>query len=301
MSETLSKVDQIVNDIKKTATISNEEKTRKKLNKIIKDGFDNLHVISDFDATMTSYWTDNKKRNPGSHSVLGSSKHLSDQFRTRTKELYEKYYSIEIDSHKSRQEKIPYMVEWWEKAHELLINEKINKDDLAKMAAESTIKMRPGLASLINTCNEKKVPLLIFSAGLGNVIEQVLRIKNLYYQDTMHIVSNQMEFNPVTGICNHFKEPLIHVFNKSEVVVKDSPYRTAIEERRNVILLGDSIGDLQMSYGISHDTSLTIGFLNFKIDELLDEYLKSFDIVVTDDGPMDCVNIILSNIDNCFF
>lgn len=46
MFETLSKIDQIINEIKKTATISDEEKTRKKLNKIIKDGFDSLHVIS---------------------------------------------------------------------------------------------------------------------------------------------------------------------------------------------------------------------------------------------------------------
>lgn len=60
------------------------------------------------------------------------------------------------------------MVEWWEKAHELCINEKINKDDVTQIVVETTIKMRSGLASLIHTCNEKKVPLLVFSAGLGS-------------------------------------------------------------------------------------------------------------------------------------
>nr|CAG8443365.1 11859_t:CDS:2 [Entrophospora candida]CAG8446124.1 8714_t:CDS:2 [Entrophospora candida] len=296
MSETLSKVNQIVNDIKKVATISNEEKTREKLNKIIEDGFDNLHIISDFDATMTSYWFDDKKRNPSSHSILGKSERLSDQFRARIKEIDEKYYSIEIDPYKSKQEKLPYMLEWWGKAHDLLIGEKISKDDVTRIATETPVKMRPGLDSLVKTCSEKKVPLLVFSAGIGNVIEQVLRSKNLYDQDNMHIVSNQMGFNPTTGICDRFEEPLVHIFNKSEVVVKESPYHAAIEDRRNVILLGDSMGDLQMSSGISHDVSLTIAFLNVRIDEHLDEYLKSFDIVMVNDGPMDCVNIILSNI-----
>ena len=37
-------------------------------------------------------------------------------------------------------------------------------------------------------------------------------------------------------------------------------------ERRNVILLGDSIGDPNMSHGISHDNHvLKIGFLNYDV------------------------------------
>ena len=60
------------------------------------------------------------------------------------------------------------MLEWWGKTHELLIGEKISKDDVAKIAAEVSVKMRPGLASLVNTCNEKKAPLLVFSAGIGS-------------------------------------------------------------------------------------------------------------------------------------
>ncbi|CAG8681543.1 13386_t:CDS:1 [Racocetra fulgida] len=102
-----------------------------------------------------------------------------------------------------------------------------------------------------------------------------------------------MGFNPETGICDHFKIPLIHIFNKSEIMIKDSPYHTIIENRGNVILLGDSIGDIHMSDGIQHETCLTIGFLNHMVEDLINIYLEAFDIVVVDDGPMDIVNNIL--------
>ena len=110
-----------------------------------------------------------------------------------------------------------------------------------------------------------------------------------------------MNFDPETGICNEFAEPLIHVFNKSEITIKgskDSLYHTTIENRGNVILLGDSIGDLQMSSGIKHDVCLNIGFLNYDDEKLLGSFLERFDIVVLDDGPMDAVNVIMQAIDH---
>jgi HAD superfamily hydrolase (TIGR01544 family) len=129
------------------------------------------------------------------------------------------------------------------------------------------------------------------------VIEEVLIAENLYHNN-MHVVSNKMIFNPETGICDEFAEPMIHVFNKSEIAVRESYYHKTIEDRKNVILLGDSLGDLKMSYGIKHDVCLNIGFLNYDDDELLKIYLEKFDIVVIDDGPMDVANMILQSIDH---
>ncbi|CAI5506266.1 unnamed protein product [Closterium sp. Naga37s-1] len=65
---------------------------------------------------------------------------------------------------------------------------------------------------------------------------------------------------------------------------------TAAEEvaevwsRMNVILLGDHLGDLGMSEGVSMSNQISVGFLN-----QLDLYKRSFDIVVLDDGPMEVV------------
>ncbi|CAG8665540.1 8093_t:CDS:1 [Scutellospora calospora] len=102
-----------------------------------------------------------------------------------------------------------------------------------------------------------------------------------------------MGFNEETGICDHFKEPLIHALNKGKVNIKDNPYYTKIKNRNNIILLGDTIGDLQMASGINHDTCLSIGFYNAKDNSINEEYKKMYDIVVTNDGSLDVINFII--------
>lgn len=59
-----------------------------------------------------------------------------------------------------------------------------------------------------------------------------------------------------------FRGPLIHTFNKNSSVIPTA----CIEElshRKNVILLGDSIGDVSMAEGVQRcGNLLKIGFLN---------------------------------------
>ncbi|CAG8832365.1 35602_t:CDS:2, partial [Racocetra persica] len=211
MEMSSQKVQHLIDFIKKNCKLKNVDATRRKLEKLVKDGHENLQIVCDFDATMTRYFTLNRERNPGSHKILSSSSRLTEEFKKETDELCEIYYPIEMDKTLTKEEKTPFMIEWWTKAHELLIGQRINKNDIKEMVAETPVEMRPGL----------------------DVIEQVLVTKNLYYPNNMHIVSNQMGFNPETGICDHFKIPLIHIFNKSEIMIKEGPYHTIIENRGN--------------------------------------------------------------------
>lgn len=57
-------------------------------------------------------------------------------------DLLNTYYPIEIDSSRSIEEKLPLMVEWWTKAHELLVEQKIRKDLLATAVRESNAMLR---------------------------------------------------------------------------------------------------------------------------------------------------------------
>jgi 5'-nucleotidase len=167
--------------------------------------------------------------------------------------------------------------------------------DISDMTLQANIELRKKVDSVLKNCRDTNIPFLVFSAGIGDIIKDILRHENLYFEN-MHTVSNMMVFND-KDVCVDFREPLIHVFNKSEFQLETTPYHAMIEERRNVILMGDSLGDLQMSQGLQHDLCLNIGFLNHDIKSLEPAYTKSFDLVIEGDANMQPVMDILEFIE----
>jgi 5'-nucleotidase len=209
--------------------------------------------------------------------------------------IFNTYYPIEIDPTKTHEEKTPYMIQWWNEAHTNIVAQKLKREDLVHMAEQARLELRPGVERVLKGCRDTNVPFLVFSAGIGNIIEEILKQANLFYEN-MHIVSNMMEINEKEEIVD-FKEPLIHVFNKSEFQLETSPYHKLIEERGNVILMGDSLGDLQMSQGVKHDLCFNIGFLNHDIKTLEQAYTDSFDLVIEGDANMEPVIELLNTIE----
>ncbi|KAI8968450.1 pyrimidine 5'-nucleotidase-domain-containing protein [Mycotypha africana] len=282
-----------------TVRIQNVPRTTEKLQKVIQDGKHNLHFISDFDMTMTRHWirnriTDALERNSSSHGIPARSSIMTQEYKDETHRIYNKYYPIEIDQTMTFEEKVPYMMTWWKEAHASIVQQKLKKQDLQEMVKQVSMELRSGLDRVLAHCRHHSVPFLVFSAGIGDLIEEILRQADLYYEN-MHVVSNMMVFDK-DNVCIDFKEPLIHVFNKSEFQLETSPYHRLIEERRNVILMGDSLGDLQMSQGLKHDLCLNIGFLNHDIKSLEPAYMAAFDIVIEGDANMNPVMEILEQI-----
>lgn len=124
---------------------------------------------------------------------------------------------------------------------------------------------RDGTLEFMKDLSQTKVPILVFSAGVGDVIDEALRLHNLH-QENVKVISNYMNFNE-DGRLVEFTGKLIHMYNKNETSVPhSSTYFQDLSHRHNVILLGDSLGDLQMSKGVEPlNTILTIGFLNDKV------------------------------------
>ncbi|PPD98865.1 hypothetical protein GOBAR_DD04133 [Gossypium barbadense] len=147
--------------------------------------------------------------------------------------------------------------------------------------------------------NEKDVPVLIFSAGLADIIEEVLRQKVHRYFKNIKIISNQMVFDD-SGRLVSFKGKLIHSLNKNEHALDmatplhdqtggiDSAVadNASVKQRTNVLLLGDHTGDLGMSDGLNYENRISVGFLNDNIEKNLESYRKAFDIVYLNDRPM---------------
>ncbi|KAJ3063791.1 5'-nucleotidase, cytosolic III-like [Podochytrium sp. JEL0797] len=275
--------------------IRNVAAVKAKMEQIQAGGIDKLHIISDFDMTMTRFWL-NGARSPSTHAVLTRSHMVSEEFKKGTDELYKKYYPMEISTTLSFAEKYVAMEEWWTQAHDRIVQLKLSKHDLHEIVAttDAPVVFRDGIVEVIQECEKLGVPFLVFSAGIYDVIKEILE-QNSMKPSNVHIVSNRMKFGP-DDICNAFEEPMIHTFNKNEAGVHGKPYEAAIHARPNIILMGDSIGDLSMKEGVDHDASLTIGFLNHDIDVYLEKYLAAFDVVVLDDSPMSFVVDLLQAI-----
>ena len=67
-----------------------------------------------------------------------------------------------------------------------------------------------------------------------------------------------------------FKGEIIHIYNKNENAIHDSDYFENLEHRENIILMGDSLGDLHMADGATDSAQiLKIGFLNDKVSLII--------------------------------
>lgn len=68
------------------------------------------------------------------------------------------------------------MKEWWSKAHELLIETGMKRNDIVKAVEECDVRMRDNAVELIEFCRDNSVPFLLFSAGLGDVLAVCLNV-----------------------------------------------------------------------------------------------------------------------------
>lgn len=73
-------------------------------------------------------------------------------------------------------------------------------------------------------------------------------------------------FLAIKGVLQAFKGQLIHTFNKREGALSHAASLRELQGRPNVLLLGDSLGDLTMADGVSEPQNiLTVGFLNDQV------------------------------------
>ncbi|MGE0793009.1 MAG: hypothetical protein AB7V77_02385 [Candidatus Woesearchaeota archaeon] len=273
--------------------IKNPELLKEKISKIKADGKNKLHIVSDFDRTLTYCFVDGKKLG-SAYALIRDGGYLSEEYCKKAFELYDNYHEIELDSNLDIKYKSKKMKEWWEKHKQLFIDYKMNTQVIQHIMKRYPKIFRDKSLEMFDILNENNIPLLIFSSGIGNFIKGYLEKENKLTPN-IYIISNTFLFDEL-GFVKDYENDIIHVFNKSEVSIKDKDYLNSIEKRHNVILLGDSIGDLGMTEGIAHETILRIGFLNENIEERLNEFLENFDVVLTNDQNMNYIVDLLKEI-----
>lgn len=275
--------------------ISNQDNFAKVKDAIIADGAAQLHLISDFDRTLTSSLS-HGKLSGSLISILRDHQYLTPDYPAKAHALADHYRPIENDPALPLAEKKAAMMEWWTKHFNLLIASGLTKQNIEDAMQESGVELREGVVELITLLKSKNIPLVIFSAsGLGyDSIAYFLGRHNLM-SDNIHIVSNRFQWNEANQAVGIIP-PIIHSFNKDENSLHNLPFYHEVAKRQNAILLGDSLGDIGMTSGLTHKNIMKFCFIGDSDQGKIDSLKEAYDAIVADDGSVGAVIDLISQL-----
>jgi hypothetical protein len=143
-----------------------------------------------------------------------------------------------------------------------------------------------GISEIIEAC---------FYAIMHNGEIESEEVMHEYWVNKVKVLSNKFIYEDEKGTVS-YQEPIIHILNKQSFIYE---LNEEIKEfRKNVLIMGDILDDVKMVRESMHETVLKIGFLNDiqKNAHMKEEFLKTFDIVITGDGSLHPVNYLLENL-----
>ena len=154
----------------KNIIISNPQEFEKKKQIFKQQGKEKIHIVSDFDRTLTKAFINGKKF-LAIITQLYDGNHLTPDYTKKAQALHDKYYPIEINPEIQMQEKIKAMEEWWRTHKLLLIKSGLNLKDIQDIVNNGKLGFRGGIKKFLDLTKEKQIPLIIFSSsGIGESI-----------------------------------------------------------------------------------------------------------------------------------
>lgn len=247
-----------------------------KLAALKKGGLEKLHCIFDFDRTLTTY-----VRGGSSFSPVRRLGFMPEEYAEKALQLYAHYHPMELDPTLPTDEKLALMHEWWEAQLLLMIQYGLKREHLEGVAEAGMVTLRPGVRELFQELHQHGIPVLVLSAGFGDVIEMVLRHEGLL-SSNVHVIANFLDYDE-TGKSVAYRPPIIHGLNKCEQDL--GPYAAAVKGRPNVLLVGDMLGDANMADGLPHETVLKVALLSQETEPDRAAYEARFDLVLEGENP----------------
>ena len=276
----------------KDIVIPNQKNLEQLIQKIKQAGKEKFHVLADFDRTLTKAFVEGQK-SPTVIAQLRTGEYLTEDYAQKAHKLFDTYHPIEIDPTVPRKEKSAKMHEWWKKHFDLLIKCGLDKKTMQTIVKKRTLKFRQGTLEFIDFLHQNNIPLIIMSAGPGDMISEYLKQEGRLHNN-VHIIANLYEFE--NGKATKVKEPIVHSMNKAEIVVKGYPVYKLVKDRTNVLLLGDGAEDIDMIEGFDYTNLIKVGFLNENVEQNLKVFKQNYNVLLLNDTNMDYINKLLKEI-----
>ncbi|HSX35992.1 MAG TPA: HAD-IB family phosphatase [Patescibacteria group bacterium] len=249
---------------------ANADKLAQKIEDFRQTGPDQLQIVFDFDRTLTV-------AKPGTNDEVTTwhilNEHLPQGGQDRYQELFRHYRALEVSGEMTSN----HAIEWWSSILDLFVEHNVDMSEVAQDFL-SKANIRPDAKELFALCAEHGIPTIILSAGIKDVIELWAQT---YSINPSIILSTSLITDENKRVVGWDKQTLVHVLNKKEV---GHPELTRIRsERRNVILIGDSLADADMAEGTA--TVLRIRLYDPRADEqvaasIREQTLQVFDAMI---------------------
>ena len=132
--------------------------------RFVVDGKDHLHVIADFDRTLTTAFVDGQ----GKTSLIARLRdgYLPQEYTDQSQAIFEKYHPIEIDPDLPLDKKRAYMLEWRTLQSDLMVKYGLSKTIIQKAMENERTNFRVGCQTFFELLHKHNIPLLIFSASV---------------------------------------------------------------------------------------------------------------------------------------
>ncbi len=189
---------------------------------------ENYYVVIDFDKTITA------SKSLDSWMAIIDFDIYGEDCQKEIEKLNAKYSPIELDYTINKTAKEHYMIEWYQKSMDLLYQYGLSQDNLKKALQKDTLILREGAKDFFKNLYKNKIPVIILSAGIGNVIEEFLKKQEIYF-DNLYIISNFIKFK--NNNMQKFEGQLLHSMNKTIEGKLPVNWQEKINKKQYAILL----------------------------------------------------------------
>lgn len=264
------------------------DRFEQKLDAIKKGGKSSLAYKIDFDWTLTS------AESPSTHQCLKDARHMPQAYVDAVQNFFQFYYPRVVDQSRPLRFRDKMMKRWEEREISAAKKYGLTQDIVKEVADQDYLIPRIGAEQFLHETEQTNTPLLIISAGLGEIIEGFLS-KRGNVNGNKYIISNFFRYN-ANGRIKGYAQNSIHILNKTaHRVLGTNFYKNNLEGKKNIILMGDHIEDITMSHGLAHENCLNILFKNDN-SKSLESYLQVADMVIENRDSMEPVNEIIKQI-----
>lgn len=227
--------------------------------------YSNLHILADFDWTLTFPYTDEWVRIPWIIAILKMNKRLGEEHARRATELFEYYWPLEHDPLLSKEEKVPLMTQRRSKMGQLLIDCNLNKSHIEQVIHSWQVRFRSWWEEFFWFLQKNSIPLTIYSASSiwSEAIKQFLHHHSLP-TELINIVSNDYIRDNAWNATS-IEWNIMHTYNKDTFKLSDhSWFDEQLQNRKQALILWDSLWDIDIGKTASFDTVTSVWFLNKK-------------------------------------